>query len=294
LLSKRIRLFYDVSGWDKFFPLLGDIFDFIRFNQNIPDYLKKNYEWMCLNTAEFLFKTPHGFVFEKNYGNPSGSGTTTRDNILGHVVILASALIECYYLKYGSYPTDALLNEQIIALFGDDSVISLDEEFDYILKEDYLKNHMAKYGLKLKFLYGGLDYPIEKMQFLGFTFQKIGDSYYPRYDIQRLCSSVLYENGRNSSREAYTSRLFIIMIMSYPTEHFALLNRAFRNWCSHLNSLNVTLSPTEISFVAMESITVETIQHLYLGWESSTNRDDLFFFASQWTEEAIKDGSLRL
>lgn len=294
LLTKRIRLFYDVSGWDKFFPLLGEIFDFIRSNHNIPDDLKHNFEWMCQNTADFLFKTPHGFVFEKNYGNPSGSGTTTRDNILGHVIIIASALIECYFLKYGSYPTHQLLNQQIIALFGDDSIISLDEEFDFILKEDYLKNHMAKYGLKLKFLYGGLDYSIEKMQFLGFTFHKIGDNYYPRYDIQRLCSSILFENGRNSSREAYTSRLFIIMIMSYPTDHFYEVNLAFRNWCSHLNSLNVTLSPTEVSFVAMESISVETIQQLYLGWESSAIRDDLFFFASQWLEEAIKDGAPRL
>ena len=294
LLSKRVRLFYDVSGWDKFFALLPDVFAFIRANHKIPDHLKKNFEWMCQNTTDFLFKTPHGFIFEKCYGNPSGSGTTTRDNILGHVIILASALIECYFIKYNEYPSWDLLNSQIIALFGDDSIISLDCEFDHILFDGYLAQHMAKYGLKLKFLFGGIDYPVEKMQFLGFTFKKMNEVYYPQYDIQRLCTSVVFENGRNASREAYTSRLFIIMIMSYPSEeHFPYLLTAFKNWCKFLNSRSDLLSPTEISFVAMESITIATIQKIYLGWESSNISESLFFFISQRLEEAIKDDDRR-
>lgn len=294
LLLKRIRLFYDVSGWDKYFPLLSDVFDFIRHNSIIPDFLIPNFQWMCENTMKYVFKTPHGTVFEKDYGNPSGSGTTTRDNILGHVIILASALIECYYIKYGVYPEMSLISEQIIYLFGDDSVISLDEEFDHILSDGYLASHMAKYGLKLKFLYGGLDYPIEQMQFLGFTFKKIGDYYYPLYDVQKLFTSILYKNGRNDSREAYTSRLFIIMLMSYPDQqNYKIAQRAYQNWCKYLTTHHESLTPTEISYIEMGSLQDSDIQNMFLGLESSSIRDDLYFFASQRLEEAIKDGPSR-
>lgn len=36
---------------------------------------------------------PDGHLFEKHLGNPSGSGTTTQDNIYGHVVILVSCIL---------------------------------------------------------------------------------------------------------------------------------------------------------------------------------------------------------
>lgn len=290
LLTKRVRLYYDVSGWDKYFPLLPDVFNFIRYNSNIPPDLIPNFEWMCQNTADYIFKTPHGHTFLKNYGNPSGSGTTTRDNILGHVIILASALYECFFIKHGYYPTIAQLSEQIIYLFGDDSVIALDEDYDHILTEGYLASHMAKYGLKLKFLYGGLDYPVEQMQFLGFTFKNIDGYYYPLYDMQKLCSSILYRNGRNDTREAYTSRLFIIMIMSYPDKPtFQLLKKAFNNWCKYLSTHHESLSPTEISYIEMGSLADSDINNMFIGLESSSISDDLFFFASQRLEEAIKD-----
>lgn len=290
LLQKKIRLFYDVSGWDKFFPLLPDVFNFIGAHSQIPEHLIPNFKWMCYNTANYVFKTPAGHCFLKQYGNPSGSGTTTRDNILGHVIILASALFECYFIKHGIYPTMQLVSDQIIFLFGDDSVISLDVEFDHILSEGYLESHMAKYGLKLKFLFGGLDYPIEKMQFLGFNFKEIDGYYYPLYDMQKLCSSILYRNGRNDSREAYTSRLFIIMIMSFPDkEKFTLLKRAFKNWCNYLVQHQESLTETEKSYLNMSSLQDSDIRNMFTGLESSTISDDLFFFASQRLEEAIKD-----
>jgi len=291
LLKKRVRLFYDVSGWDKYLPLMGDVFNFIRFNSDIPDHLKKNFEWMAYNTANYVFKTPSGHVFNKSYGNPSGSGTTTRDNILAHVLILASALCECYHIKFGKFPTFNLVSLQVIYLFGDDSIISLDEDFDHIISDGYMQRHFAKYGLKLKFLFGGLDYPVEQMQFLGFNFKLIDGNYYPQYDMKKLCTSVIYRNGRNDSREAFTSRIFIIMLMSFPDNDIhRMLRSAFKNWCSYLNTQN-DLSPTEQTYVNMCSITDANIQQMFLGWESS---ECLFFFNSQWWKEATYDYSYQI
>jgi hypothetical protein len=289
LLLKRIRLFYDVSGWDKFLPLMEDVFGFIRHHTVVPPHLRSNFEWMAHNTCNYIFKTPHGHTFRKKYGNPSGSGTTTRDNILAHILILASALFECFFIKYNDYPTMEYISEQIIFLFGDDSIISLDLEFDHILTDGYLQSHFAKYGLKLKFLYGGLDYDICKMQFLGFTFTDIDGVYYPKYDMEKLATSVIYRNGRNDSREAFTSRLFTIMLMSYPTQNvFPILRRAFTNWCQYLVSIQADLTPTEESFVSMCSITEQTIKQMYQGWESNVSEDFIFSLHIGW-KEATKD-----
>jgi len=301
LLMKRIRLFYDVSGWDKFIPLINDVMTFVYTNSNIPLDLEDNFRWMAYNTVNYLFKTPFGHVFEKKYGNPSGSGTTTRDNIFAHIIIIAAALAECYHKKYGCMPTIQAVAEQVVRVFGDDSILAVDERFERILDEGYLHSHFAKYGLKLKFLYGGLDFPIEQMQFLGFTFCNIDGNYYPKYDIQKLCTSAIYRNGRNDSREAYTSRLFIIMLMSFPhVDKFHILKRAFITWCDYLSKQD-DLTPTEMSYLNMSTISDHMIKQMFLGWESGSGKSFDFLFyhtnfmtnvsteAFSWWMEAIKE-----
>lgn len=290
LLSKRIRLFYDISGWDKFLAILEEMYLKCIFpNSNIPDEYKNNFLWMAFNTYDFMFKTPFGHTFQKNYGNPSGSGATTRDNILAHIIILASALIECYFNKYNEYPSYSLLTQQIVYLFGDDNIMSLDEEFSLILEDDFLFKHFEKYGMKLKFLHGGLDFPIEQMQFLGFYFHNHDGIYIPKYDIQRLSTAVIYQNGRDRSREAYTSRLFILMVMSFPTtEKYPFFKSSFLNWCDYLLSLDVDLTPTEQAFVDMSSIGDKDILQMYTGYESEGSNFN-FFSQTTWMEEGIKD-----
>lgn len=287
LLKYRIRLFYDISGWDKFLPILCELYErFIEPNSNIHPSDLDNYMWMAFNTYNFMFKTPQGHVFLKKYGNPSGSGATTRDNIFAHIVILASALIECYYNKFKLYPAYAWLSDQVVFLFGDDNIMSLHDDFSLILENDFLFKHFEKYGMKLKFLHGGIDFPIEQMQFLGFYFQEQEGIYIPRYDIERLCTSAVYSNGRDRSREAFTSRLFILMIMSYPTkEVFPYFRSAFNEWASFLFTIYEVLTPTEKAFYDMASITDDAIFGLYNGYESSV--DFSFFLSTQRMEDGI-------
>jgi len=169
-------------------------------------------------------------------------------------------------------------------LFGDDSILALDEDFDHILSEGYLHRHFAKYGLKLKFLFGGYNYDIEKMQFLGFTFKNIDGIYYPLYDVTKLCTSVLYQNGRNDSREAYTSRLFIITLMSYPDPStYSILRKAFHNWCCTITNQG-DLTPSEQTYIGMNTVSDSTIRQMYTGWESSLSGDLIFLLYNGWKE----------
>lgn len=282
LLQYDIILFYDVKGWDKFLSILHHVWGVAYKHSNIPDHLQENFIWTLKNTSDYYFKTPDGQVFLKNYGNPSGSGTTTRDNILAHVIIIAHALMEAYFQKVGKIPTRDVLLAQFVKIFGDDNILGLTSNFSYMLNDNFLESHFHKYGLSLKFKYGGFGYDIEKAQFLGFTFKKKDNFYYPLYDIQRLATSFLYQGDSSKNREAYISRAFTLMVMSFPSEHYETFRGAFQSICDYVGSENLT--STERSFVNMRNIDTHEIQSLFTGQESMI---DFSFFLSVdgWRKE---------
>jgi hypothetical protein len=286
LLSKPIRLFYDISGWDKYINIIDEVLRIAFRCSNIPDSLKPHFVWMAQNTTNFLIATTEGDVFVKQYGNPSGSGTTTRDNIFAHVIILATILSEAYFLKTGLMPEFDILSDQVVQLFGDDSILALDYEFDLVLDKEFLSQRFAKFGLKLKFLYGGEQYPLDRMQFLGFTFTKFQDTYLPRYETDRLSTSIIYNGPNSNDRESYLSRYLTIMIMSFPDPKlYGVLKSGWKPLCQNiLNSGNLTNS--EKAYCQFINLTTDDIQNFFTGLESSFLSD--FFFCHSMEEVGTK------
>lgn len=271
LLTKKIRIYYDISGWDKFLPVLDDIYKFIDLEtdkENWTEAEKNEFLFMVKNTIHPWMKFLSGEIYEKRYGNPSGSGTTTRDNIFAHVLILAAALIRAFHKKHGKFPTVQYLEEQIVFLFGDDSIMSLDDDFDSMLEPGFLEGHFATFGMKLKFIHGGYDYPLEKMQFLGFNFQLRDDQWYPKYDVVRLATSYIYDNPDGTSREAYISRAFMLTFMSYGNiEYYSKFIEAFCNIAKHYATFK-DLTETERFFQSIANRISSVIVGLYNGFES--------------------------
>jgi hypothetical protein len=276
ILQKPLRFFYDVSGWDKFLPILGDVYEVITYNMTIPESLIERYKWMVLNTVQFVCVLWDGDVVLKTYGNASGSGTTTRDNILAHIVIAVSLLSEAYYMKFEKLPNFRLLTEQVIRLFGDDSIYSIDECFDHVLTEGFIQGFFQKFGLKLKFFFGGIDYDIEKIQFLGFYFKKYKGFYIPKYDVSRLSLSMLHVNEKSDNLVAYVSKVFTLTIMSFGTDHFNDFLQAFE--CLQ-QTLQHETRPELETFKTIK-LTHSLIENFYIGTESSTW--EFCFFDSHW------------
>jgi hypothetical protein len=291
LLSKRVRFYYDVSGWDKFLNILHHIFDKVRqYNgyKDMPPQQQREFDWMVENTIDMFCVFYDGSVYEKKYGNGSGSGTTTRDNILAHVIIMAVILFTAYFEKYGKYPSPILVASQIINLFGDDSINAVDVEFDKVLEEGFVSNIFSHFGMKLKFFYGGLDYPLEKMEFLGFTFQKHSFGYLPRYDVRRLATSMVYKGANSNSREALLSKTFILMLMSFPSPEFPEFKKhAFSVAEQYQQSTDLTETErVMIDLILTSSDSI--ILSIFLGLESSDPKI-LQFFLLGMEEEGIKE-----
>lgn len=283
LLKKVVRFYYDVSGWDKFLPLLSAVYRMIQGCTNLDDErLMKQFHWTVVNTVVMFCKMYDGSVYVKDYGNGSGSGTTTRDNILAHIIIIVVILCTAFYDKFCELPTFAYLDSQIIKLFGDDSICSVDEEFDYVLRDGYVANIFTLFGMKLKFFYGGYDYPLEKMEFLGFSFFETKGGYLPLYDEKRLATALIYDGVNSNTREAFTSKLFAVTYMSYPCNHHNMflhyaqeiarfmtschdLNETERVMCSML--ISWTDSDVLCSLMGLESSNPCFLKCFYQGLE---------------------------
>jgi hypothetical protein len=290
LLSKPIRLWYDVSGWDKFIGLMEDLYKIIREKTNIPPSMRDHFEWVIRHTIEFICVLWDGDVILKKYGNCSGSGVTTRDNTLMHVIIAAAFLCEAYFIKNGEMPTWNNLASQVVKLFGDDSVFAVDEEYSHVLyrqdeEDGFLHLFFKRMGMKLKFLHGGRDYPVEKMEFLGFRFCKIGGRYYPYYDPIRLAHSFINTNDKADSLDAYISKCFVLTMMSYATEHRDTFLGAYKAILDSVKPHEIT--PGIQGFLNIGPLTSSILESFYSGSESDSV--DFPFFESTWRLEEEKD-----
>lgn len=287
LETKKYRFYYDVSGWDKFLPVMSDLYTVIRacngYLTEWTDAERLEFDWMVENTVNHNIKMPDGSVYLKTYGNPSGSGCTTRDNILAHVIIIAYALYKAYQARYGVMPSPMLVSTQVVKLFGDDSVIGVDSHFKLACDKDFMSNIFSEFGMKLKFFFGGKHYPVEKMEFLGFKFHKIINDgpYYPRYDVVRLASSMLFEDRDRLDRTSHLSKCFVLTLMSYPTDYHQLFLEAYKNLL-----LEVSKHPTnetERAFMSLGPFRRSISDSLFLGLEAGNDVWD--YFLSQAVEE---------
>ena len=292
LLTKRVRFYYDVSGWDKFLNVLDMIYSKVRkYNgyEKMSKQEKEEFDWMVTNTVYMFCVFYDGSVYEKRYGNGSGSGTTTRDNILAHVIIMAVILYTAFYEKYGKYPNPIFVAQQVINLFGDDSINAVDEEFDKVLEDGFVANIFSHFGMKLKFFYGGLDYPLEKMEFLGFRFSKHDFGYLPLYDVKRLATSMVYKGANSNSREAMLSKTFILTLMSFPSEDHTM----FLQHAQHVASLyqfKDDLTETERTMITLiQTMNDSVCLSIFLGLEAGLDPEVFKIFSLGMEEEGIKE-----
>ncbi len=269
LLSKPWRGCYDVSGWDKYLPVLSDIYKILQKECNIPDEELKEFLWMCENTCNFILKTFDGNCFVKSYGNASGSGCTTRDNIFGHIIIFAAGLYSAYFAQFGKAPSFELVRDQLVFLYGDDNVFALDDEFSYLCDKEFLGAHLAKYGLKLKFFYGGHNADLHTLSFLGANFCWFNDHWYPRYDITRLATTMIYEMDKLSLAQ-HIGKAFTLMVMSRPSPEFPKFYEAYKNLINSKEVQYELNDPTIKSYALVGLPEIHQIDAFYLGQESGS------------------------
>jgi hypothetical protein len=277
LLKKRYRGCYDVSGWDKFLPLLKDIYSVLKRQCGIPEEDWDEFLWTVENTCEFMLKLRNGNVLLKDYGNASGSGCTTRDNIFGHVIIFAAGLFAAYKRKNGESPSFSLVRDQLVNLYGDDNVFAVDEEFSLMTDPEFLAGHLGNYGLKLKFFFGGLDADLHTLSFLGASFKKMPSGlWYPLYDVERLATTMIYESDVLTLSQ-HLGKAFTLMVMSRPSDKFDIFHEAYRALVSSDLVRNNLEDPSIAAYAFVGTPSVHDIDAFFTGCESGSGSFESLF-----------------
>lgn len=232
--------FYDVKGWDRLLPLLKMVHR--RRTRNVPFGYKQFAIWCSTHCHSSFLLLPDGTVVFKNWGNNSGSGTTTGDNILAHMYILFCAL--CEY--YGDVQT-AL--KCVARIFGDDNAMSL----PYLmpggpehLKATFIRVY-GEFGLELDPLVYTQN--IEDVEFLGFKPKKVAGGFVPMYNIGRIVSAFRYTIGKHTTQAAFSKAWSLtIMASPGPEECFDAMCLVLSNICYRFRNSSDTVVQSFISY----------------------------------------------
>lgn len=219
----------ELEHYIEFLRLKGDEANLIHA-KNLADNLRR------INYTRYFTENPHiilpnGDLCELATGNCSGSGCTTGDNCILHVVI---AFYLSYKLLLRRFGPDAKLSKKEIdkyiniAIYSDDFLMGLMhkelnitvEEFKQIQIETY-----AEFGMTLKSratLYTEKEINervSEKHSFLGSYFKYASEigKYVPRPRIEKICSSLVYVPiERNMKKQDYYMRAYALSVHLLP------------------------------------------------------------------------------
>lgn len=202
-LLKHKRFFMlDGKLWDRVFALLAEVYD-IKCKY-IPD--DPFLQWVVKNGVCSYVILPNGDIVFKTWGNNSGSGCTTVDNITGMSIILSHAF---FYLGM----TVKELEKVECFLFGDDVLgsHSLPDTITDEAIEKAFRYVFGLYGVELDPFLSSSD--LTQFSFLGFTFRQHNGQWIPCYPLDKLAYSALHE-PTYVSPNAEISKLASLMLMS--------------------------------------------------------------------------------
>lgn len=259
LQKNPIMFAYDVKGWDRLFPLMGEVYK-IR-NSCVAERFVSLASFVTAHTIDSVLLLADGtVVLKEDISNNSGSNNTTTDNIIGHELIITYCLFELF-------DDMRVVCDCFCYLFGDDNVGSMP---DYGYSLEHLKQHFtrifAQFGYELDPIIFTRD--IRDLEFLGFRFHSLNGRFIPRYNLSRLATAFCYRLDKKNSLSVTLSKAYSLMVMSWPhgPETYRVFSSAYEQL---LFDAHDTDDSTAKHFVDAGVPSDNSLAHFYSGFESS-------------------------
>jgi len=179
LLKHKRFWMLDGRGWDRLLPCMVEVY-ILRNKYKVLDHHLK---WVFENLINSYLVLPNGDVVFKTWGNNSGSGNTTGDNVIAMTFVLM------YLFHWMGYSEKEILANVEVAIFGDDVVGSdslpcSDDELQYAFESVFT----GLFGIVLDPFV--ISRELSEMQFLGYMFSEHDGRWIPKYPLSKLCASV--------------------------------------------------------------------------------------------------------
>jgi len=265
LLRLKLKRFWtlDVVGWDRIYPFLRDVYDIksCLLPKDLWDLARKVVDDICQSVLCF----PNGDFVCKSWGNNSGSGSTTADNIFGMTVCIVHVF---FYLVLSKRQ----IEESVVAfIFGDDVIGS--DDFSFI-SDDELRNAFTfvfgLYGFTLDPLIITHDLLDPEVTFLGFSFAQANNGFYvPKYPLDRLCSSFIFDDTKEADPDKELAKMMSLMLMS--AGHGKTVFDFFRNSlveCLIASNCDTAVRIRKLSHVNVAIPFFDDVISWYSGYES--------------------------
>jgi len=250
-LSKfNLRWESDVSGWDRKLQIMRDVYKIKREHMfpHLTDSEKVQFKYVEDAVCESVFLTHDGSLFQRKCGNPSGSGSTTEDNCVAHVIIVFRLFIKLYFEYYGRMPTlsDILANVDV-GLFGDDNTGGCNSEFFGIENELHFSESLIAnysfYSLVVKPKACSVELGVGdcKVSFLGL--RCLGAPHYNYIpNIAKILSSITYGSKHDSFSIVCVRAIAIYRLLRYST-----MRGLVKRFITHLKSQSEDVSSLKVT-----------------------------------------------
>jgi hypothetical protein len=312
-LEKWIRhITADVSGWDRGAPLMEQVYRLRKeLYGTMTDDEKKIHDYIVECIVEPFFSTFQGEIYQRKTGNCSGSGKTTSDNTIMHIMMEFYVWISLFYEKNGTLPTYLEIIQQIVnSLYGDDNLGSfiltdwVPEEVDDEEKEKYFsdkyRGYYQEFGLTIKESAYKIQNTLEGLEFLGgfLTLDKDTNTWIAKPRLSKVVTTLCFQLDGDRDLVQYSSIIQAISALTFKLEgaEWTLIRKYLRILSTQILTQDDgnTLSQNDISFLTSVALGKEDLTLQVMGFESkcfsNEQTDDRFFFhlQSKREEEGFK------
>jgi len=294
LRFRNKRLFFktsDVSGWDRLLPIMPEIYKLRKRLYGRMTPLEEQYhDYIAENICDPYCCLFNGDVIQRHCGNVSGSGKTTSDNTIGHIMLEMYVFISLYYEKHGSFPSfDYIIDNTVESLYGDDDFGTLilddwcpedmsdEEQADYFIQK--YREYYARFGLviKEKAFKGQFDTP-QGMEFLGGSFVKTRVGRWggaPRYSKIATSLTQILEKNRDIIQYVSILDAALSMLVDIEDGEAILLNEYLVEYAREITKMHdfITL-PQRLKFFVASVVSLDySGQCIMHGFESFQQND---------------------
>lgn len=175
---------FDGKGWDRIASWMGVVWKHRTKYLNVEN---PRIKWLISSILNQVMLTPWGDILLRAYGNPSGSATTTGDNILGMTLVTLVCLL------IAAKGDAALVKRSTwFRCFGDDNHGSDDLPCsDEELRQAFITG-FGLFGIELDPLI--VTHNFEELEFLGFKYFKHSSGFYiPKFPLDKLLTTFFYD-----------------------------------------------------------------------------------------------------
>jgi len=309
----------DASGWDRTLPLMEEVY-FIRKKLfgNMSDKEIALHDYITKYICKPFCVTYKGEIYRRLAGNCSGSGKTTTDNTIAHIIIQFYKFICLFKDKHGRLPKyDDIIEAVVNSLYGDDNFTSIiitewipeseiSDDIDSMI-EYYKSRHIAIYkefNLQVKPSQFAVQSTMEGLEFLGgsLTYSYLYDSWLALPRMSKVASTLtkIIEKDRDVMQYVSIVEAAYSLTWGINSTECKLVQQYLVDLSEYIirSEMAQDLPTSSIQFLASVVLGTYPGGALVLGYEANATHfsdksinDDRFFFyepQSKWEREGFK------